>query len=69
MHGKGAQNFLNTLRGIGEELALSEPFVKGLQLKPIALYTDDPFSPLTQESLLTSNSGLSFDFLLGEKSS
>lgn len=31
-----------------EELALSEPFVKGLQLKPVALYTSDPFSPPTQ---------------------
>lgn len=49
MHGEGAQKFPNALRGIEEELALSEPFVKGLQLKPIALYTNDPFSPPTQE--------------------
>lgn len=69
MHREGAQNFPNTLRGIGEELTLSEPFVKGLQLKPIALYTGDLFSPLTPKFLQTSNSGLSFDFLLGEKGS
>lgn len=69
MHGKGAWNFPNTLRGIGEELTLSEPFVKGLELKPIALYISDLFSPLIPEFLQTSNSGLSFDFPLGEKSS
>lgn len=69
MRGEGAQKFPNTLKRDWEELTLSRAFVKGLQLKTVALYTGDPFSPPTQKFLQTSNLGLSFDFLLGEKSS
>lgn len=46
MHGEGAQNFPNILTEIGEELTLSEPFVKGLQLKPPCPITPaTPFPP------------------------
>lgn len=68
MRGEGAQKFPNTLWD-WEELTLSQPFVRGLQLKTVALYTGDPFSPPTQKFLQASNLGLSFDFLLVEKSS
>lgn len=67
MHGEGAQNFPNTFREIGRNSVRT--FCEGFTAKPLALYTGDPFSLLTQKFLLTSNLGLSFDFLLGEKSS
>lgn len=63
MHGEGAQNFPNTLRRLEEELALSEAFVKGLQLKPVALYTSDPFFPLSN-SRVSSNIKLWIIFLI-----
>lgn len=62
MHGEGAPNFPNTLTETGEELALSEPFVKGLQLKPFALYTGDPFPPLLSNSKVSPNIKLGIIF-------
>lgn len=62
MHAEGAQNFPNTLRRLEEELALSEPFVRGLELKPVALHTSDPFFP--SNSRVSSNIKLWIIFLI-----